>query len=91
MTSFFTELKRRNVFRVAVLYVVTGWLVLQVADVVIPYFDIPDWTFRFILVLLAFTCTVFGQEDPEPPVISEKIRTALDEAIFASLVSNLVS
>jgi len=50
--SFFTELKRRNVYRVAGLYVVVSWLVLQVADVLMSFLPLPDWTGRLILVLL---------------------------------------
>ncbi len=50
---FFNELKRRNVFRVAVLYVIASWLILQIADIVVPVLGIPDWGIRFILVLLA--------------------------------------
>ncbi|MGB5211801.1 MAG: hypothetical protein WBP60_14875, partial [Gammaproteobacteria bacterium] len=50
--SFFEELKRRNVVRVAVLYVVASWLILQVADVLFPNLGAPDWAFGFVLGLL---------------------------------------
>ncbi len=50
--SFFSELKRRNVFRMAALYVVASWLVLQVADVLVGVLGVPDWTMRFVLMLL---------------------------------------
>lgn len=49
---FFAELKRRNVFRMAALYVVASWLVLQVADVLVGVLGVPDWTMRFVLMLL---------------------------------------
>jgi hypothetical protein len=39
--SLIGELKRRNVIRVAVLYLVAGWVVLQVADVLFPALDVP--------------------------------------------------
>lgn len=52
MASFFTELKRRNVFRVGALYLVAGWLVLQVADVLAGLLGLPDWTLRFVAFLL---------------------------------------
>jgi TolB-like protein/Flp pilus assembly protein TadD len=54
--SLFEELKRRNVFRVAVLYAVSAWLVLQVADVLAGLFGLPDWSLRFVgfILLLGF-------------------------------------
>ena len=51
--SLFNELKRRNVFRVVGAYVVMSWLLLQVADVVLDAFNVPDWTFRFLIIALA--------------------------------------
>ena len=53
MTSFWGELKRRNVVRVAIAYAVVGWLLLQVADVVLDNIEAPDWLFRAILLLVA--------------------------------------
>ena len=50
--SFFTELKRRNIFRVVTLYLVAGWLVLQVADVLSGVMGLPDWTLRLIALIL---------------------------------------
>ena len=46
------ELKRRNVFRVAMLYVVAAWLVIEVAETVLPIFDVPDGVLRGLVVLL---------------------------------------
>jgi TolB-like protein/Tfp pilus assembly protein PilF len=51
--SFFGELKRRNVIRVAGLYLVGAWLVVQVAGTVLPMFGAPEWLPRTIVVLLA--------------------------------------
>src|SRR5450432_1278583 len=51
--SFFAELKRRNVIRVAGLYLVGAWLLTQVAGTVLPMFGAPDWLPRSIVVLLA--------------------------------------
>ncbi|MDH3925667.1 MAG: hypothetical protein OET41_13790 [Xanthomonadales bacterium] len=51
--TFFQELKRRNVFRVGIAYVVTAWLLLQVADVVLNNFELPGWVFRTTLLVLA--------------------------------------
>jgi TolB-like protein len=50
--SLFNELKRRNVFRVAIAYLVSSWLLIQLADVLVPMLDLPDWVSRFILLLL---------------------------------------
>ena len=51
--SFFAELKRRNVLRMAGLYLVGAWLVVQVAGTVLPMFGAPEWLPRTIVVLLA--------------------------------------
>ncbi len=53
MGQLFEELKRRNVLRVAIAYIVTAWLLLQVADVVLNNIEAPDWVFRAILLLVA--------------------------------------
>ena len=50
--SLFSELKRRNVFRVALLYAVGSWLILQVTDVGISLLGLPDWTGRFVFFIL---------------------------------------
>jgi len=50
--SFFNELKRRNVFRVGIAYLVVAWLVLQVADVVINNVGAPGWVFQIIMLVL---------------------------------------
>src|SRR5678809_1303622 len=51
--SFFAELKRRNVIRMAGLYLVGAWLLTQVSSTVLPMFDAPAWLPRSIVVLLA--------------------------------------
>jgi serine/threonine-protein kinase len=51
--SFFAELKRRNVVRMAGLYLVGAWLLTQVASTVLPMFGAPDWLPRSIVILLA--------------------------------------
>jgi TolB-like protein len=48
---FFEELRKRQVFRTAAMYLVVAWLLLQVADVVVPALRLPDWTLTLILVL----------------------------------------
>ena len=48
--SFFAELKRRNVYKVAVAYAVVGWLLVQVATQGFPFFEIPNWAVRLIVL-----------------------------------------
>ena len=52
-SSFFTELKRRNVVRVAGLYLVGAWLLTQVASTLLPAFDVASWALRALIVTLA--------------------------------------
>jgi TolB-like protein/tetratricopeptide (TPR) repeat protein len=51
--NFFAELKRRNVYKVAVAYVVGAWLVVQAASILLPTFGAPAWTMRLVVVILA--------------------------------------
>ena len=50
--SFFSELKRRNVYKVAVAYAVIAWLVIQAASILLPTFDAPSWAMKVIVLLL---------------------------------------
>ena len=50
--TFFTELKRRNVYKVAVAYAVAGWALSQGIAQVFPVFDVPNWVIRSIVVLI---------------------------------------
>ena len=52
LSSFFAELKRRNVYKVAVAYAVVAWLIIQVATQVFPFFEIPNWAVRFVVVAI---------------------------------------
>jgi len=49
--AFFTELKRRRVYSVAVAYVIVAWLLIQVATQVFPFFNIPSWVVRLVVLL----------------------------------------
>ena len=51
--KFFGELKRRNVYKVAVAYAIVGWLVVQIATQVFPFLEIPNWVVRLVIVLVA--------------------------------------
>jgi serine/threonine-protein kinase len=50
--SLFRELKRRNVYRVAALYVIVSWVILQVVDVFTSFMPLPEWTGRLVFLLL---------------------------------------
>ena len=57
MRGFIEELRRRNVFHVGVAYVVTGWLIVQVADIAADAFNAPDWFMQMlIIVLITYPC-----------------------------------
>src|SRR6266568_328621 len=50
--NFFAELKRRNVYKVAIAYAVVAWLLMQVASQIFPFFEIPNWGVRLVVLLL---------------------------------------
>ena len=49
LSSFFAELKRRNVYKVAVAYAIVGWHLVQNATQVFPFFEIPNWSVQLIV------------------------------------------
>src|SRR6476660_638011 len=49
---FFAELKRRNVYKVAIAYSVVACLLIQIATQVFPFFEIPNWAVRLVVLLL---------------------------------------
>jgi hypothetical protein len=51
--NFFAELKRRNVYKVAVAYVVIAWLLLQGASILFPTFEAPPWVIKVFVVAIA--------------------------------------
>ena len=55
-SSFFAELKRRNVYRAAAFYAAAGWLLVQIATQVFPFYEIPNWAVRLVIaaVLIGF-------------------------------------
>ena len=69
--TFFTELKRRRVYNVAVAYVVVAWLFIQVATQVFPFFNIPNWVVRLVVLLtivgfpIAVVCAWAFEMTPE--------------------------
>jgi TolB-like protein/Tfp pilus assembly protein PilF len=101
--SFFGELRRRNVYKVAIAYGVVAWLLVQVASQIFPFFDIPNWAVRLVVLLLilgfpialvlawAFELTPEGikrTEDVDLAVASgSKNRSWIYVAIVAALLS----
>lgn len=53
MNSFFSELKRRNVYKVAVAYAVVAWLLIQAASILFPTFEAPAWVMKVVVVIIA--------------------------------------
>ena len=52
LRTFLTELRRRNVYKVAIAYGVVAWLLMQVASQIFPFFEIPNWAVRLVVLLL---------------------------------------
>ena len=50
--TLFAELKRRNVFRVAIAYAIVSWVLIQIIDVISPVFEIPEWAPKLIIIIL---------------------------------------
>jgi len=50
--NFFAELKRRKVYRVAVAYAIVSWLLIQIATQVFPFFEVPTWAVRLVIIFL---------------------------------------
>src|SRR5258708_29265477 len=50
--NFFVELKRRNVYKVAVAYAVVGWLLIEIATQVFPFFEIRNWAVRLVVLAI---------------------------------------
>jgi TolB-like protein/Flp pilus assembly protein TadD len=61
MASLWRELKRRNVVRVAMAYVIVSWLILQLTDVLVPLLTLPEWVGRlvFLMLLVGFPLALF--------------------------------
>src|SRR5881409_4079777 len=100
--TFFTELKRRNVYKVAVAYAVVGWLLVQVTTQVFPIFEIPNWALRLIVLAIiigfpialviawAFELTPEGLKRTEDVDLSNK-RTKSHAWIYIVVVGAVVS
>src|SRR3989442_14886913 len=101
--SFFAELKRRNVYKVAVAYAVVGWLVIQVSSTVLPTFHAPEWVVQTLVVLVAlgfpvalviawaFELTSEGLKRTEDIDLSAQPRTKSHAWIYVAIVGALLS
>src|SRR6202163_1129269 len=52
MKNFFGELKRRNVYKVAVAYAVVAWLLIQAASILLPTFEAPSWVMKVLVLVV---------------------------------------
>jgi TolB-like protein/Tfp pilus assembly protein PilF len=102
LRKFFGELKRRNVYKVAIAYAVVAWLLIQVASQIFPFFEIPNWAVRLVVLLLvigfpmalilawAFELTPEGIKRTEDvdlsPTLTRKTGRKLDFFIIAVLL-----
>lgn len=101
--NFFSELKRRNVYKVAVAYVVVGWLLVQIATQVFPFLEIPNWAVRVVVLAIvigfpialviawAFELTPEGLKRTEEANALPNERSPGRAWIFIALAAGLLS
>jgi TolB-like protein/Flp pilus assembly protein TadD len=101
--NFFAELKRRNVYKVAVAYAVVGWLVIQISSTVLPTFHAPEWVVQTLVVLVAlgfpialviawaFELTPEGMKRTEDVDLAAQTRTKPHAWIYVVIVGALLS
>jgi len=103
--SWLRELRRRHVFRVAAAYAVVGWLLIQIATQVFPFFHIPDWSVRLLVLLVlagfpvalvlawAFDATPHGivRTDPEgQPVLRRGPRGTVAIGVIGAVIAIVI-
>jgi TolB-like protein/cytochrome c-type biogenesis protein CcmH/NrfG len=103
LKNFFSELKRRNVYKVAVAYAVVGWLVIQVSSTVLPTFHAPEWVVQTLVVLVAlgfpialliawaFELTPEGLKRTEDVDLATQTRAKSHTWIYVVVVGAIVS
>jgi TolB-like protein/Flp pilus assembly protein TadD len=101
--NFFAELKRRNVYKVAVAYAVVGWVLVQVTTQVFPIFEIPNWALRLIVLAIiigfpislviawAFELTPEGLKRTEDVDLTTARRSKKHAWIYVVIVAALLS
>ncbi len=101
--SFFSELKRRNVFKVAASYAIVSWIALQVADTTFPALNIPAWVMSLITILIligfpiamflawAFEMTAEGLKPTAEVPLAESIRAQTGQKMNHLVVGGLIT
>ena len=101
--NFFAELKRRNVYKVAVAYAVVAWLLIQIATQVFPFFEIPNWAVRLVVLAIvigfpvalilawAFELTPEGLKRTEDVDLAKQSRRKSRAWIYIVIVGALLS
>ncbi len=64
--SFFGELKRRNVYKVAIAYAVVAWLLLQAASILFPTFEAPPWVMKVFVALIVLRRDFWRRDTKRP-------------------------
>src|SRR2546428_733619 len=103
LLNLFSELKRRNVYKVAVAYAIVGWLLVQVATQVFPFLEIPNWVVRLVIALVAigfpialviawaFEATPEGLKRTEDVDLAKQSRRKSHAWIYVVIVGALLS
>src|SRR6202011_2583761 len=101
--NFFGELKRRNVYKVAVAYAVVSWLLIQIATQVFPFFEIPSWAVRLVVLAIvigfpialviawAFELTPEGLKRTEDVDLATQTRSKSHVWIYVVILGALLS
>ncbi len=102
MTSFFGELRRRNVVKVAVAYAIVGWVLIEVSSVLGPALSLPDWVTTLVAFLLilgfpvalvlswAYELTPEGMKRSHEVPVTESITSATGRKIDFAIIGALV-
>lgn len=78
--SLFSELKRRNVFKVGIAYIIVGWLIMQAGDTLAAALHLPDWVNSLLVffLLLGFPAEIYAWRN-EPDVAFKWLNQAFDQ------------
>src|SRR5687768_448585 len=101
--NFFAELKRRNVYKVAVVYAVIGWLLIQAGSIMFPTFEAPSWVMKVFVAAIAagfpialvlawaFELTPEGIKRTEAGEVTPPVRSGRRAWMFVVLAAGLLS